>query len=201
MNDILEHIDPDNHDEVIAATVRAIGKRGPDPATRLQATAGAAGHAVVSVALGESVTKLWLTRGLGPDGLSRWSDHIERAGGPVVGRMTVVAEQPELALHLAASALAGFAGEIAAGLSHPTSYLDQRLHARRICKSIDLALGLLTGESYRRALDVCEAVIRENRRQFDALRASLNCAMELSAGQIAKRLEGIVPVALSCGAS
>lgn len=189
----LKRVDPALRQAITAAWPQVIAQHGEDPGTRAQAAAHEAGHIVVAAVLGERIVSARVDRRK-CRGRAVWVGNTERAGGPVIGRYTDVRAEPVNGLHMAASELAGYAGECAVGLGHPSSSIDERAKAQQICETVDKTLAMRDGESGAGVMGFCQEAIRANRSQFDLIRAALMRATKLHGGEARRHLEGLTRI-------
>lgn len=198
MTDNLKHIPAPLRESINATWQATIVQHGDDPGTRAQAASHEAGRIVVGAALGESIVSSRVDRCM-HGGRAVWTGYTESSGGPVIGRWFYVRREPGNGLHLAATHLAGFAGECATGLSHPSSSIDERAQAQQICMTVDKNESVPEGTSAAFVWHICHAAIRANRAQFERIQGALMRATMLSARQANQRLEGLVPVETTWG--
>lgn len=177
----------------VQATLKAIQMYGMDPATRAQAAAHEAGHVIMAVALGATVTSATVTR-------RKWG-RFTAWGGETLhvmpgfegkGPMIVTArDHPVLALHGALHSLAGFAGEMAAGLDHPASSMDERVLTQAVCSQLADVIDVPLDRLLLAVGRVCEGVIRNNLRGFNVVRKRLAQSPYITRPEVAAALFGV----------
>ena len=173
-------------DAVVRAQRASIAAHGLDPCTRAQAAAHEAGHVLIGYAIGEDILGARLMR----EG-DRWvganrRDHPSYAAGLVFG-----GADPARALRSSINSLAGFAGERVAGLSHPSSSIDERMLAKACAGVVASAWGGADGSVMAAVGPLCLSVIVEHRQAFDTIRGHLCRTRRLTAAEAARMLHGV----------
>ena len=183
-------------DAVHAAAFASYTEHGIDPCTRGQAAAHEAGHVVVGYVYGDTIegARIWADHRTGS---ARWVGANQR-DHPFYHRPDParLAEEPDRALRAAVCNYAGFAGEIAAGLEHPSSSIDERMKAKAFAAVVAEAW---SGEADQVAITVmalCVRAIEENRVAFDTIRAHLYRTRRLTRAEAARMLARVERVAL-----
>jgi thioredoxin-like negative regulator of GroEL len=87
--------------------------------------------------------------------------------------------------------LAGFVGEDMAGLSHPSSSIDERAKAWIFSEAVAAVANVPAEAVAAFVCATCERVIRRNRTAFDALRAHLYRTKRLTKTEAARMLVGV----------
>ena len=171
--------------EALAAHVQF----GVDPSTRAQAAAHEAGHVLVAHALGERVdgARLIQRNACGRvvwEGSNRYT--------PMHGSgVTTARENPATVERCAVLNLAGFAGEEVAGLSHPSSAIDERFKARQMCAGVARVQEVPAELVMLRVGLYCARVLHRNRTAFDTIRGHLFRARRLTRIEAARMLAGV----------
>lgn len=165
----------------------AFAKFGPDPCSIKAAAAHEAGHAVVAEALGDEVCSVKVFK-TGP----LWLGRNNRASARSDERYTV-SEYPQNALETAMMYAAGFAGEVVAGLSHPSSSLDERMQSNWLCDELDRVLNLPDGSSSMAVAIGMFAILNTNRVAFDVVRGHLVREHQLRNGDARRILQKVEP--------
>jgi len=176
----------DEQEAIAQAGISAITRFGADPCTRPQAAAHEAGHLVLARVLGATIYGARITRRfeLGRDLWIGSNDYMPARGYG----MATAKQDPSLAMRSAAHNLAGFLGEQFAGLSHPSSSIDERCIALRICQAIS-DIGDASLEQV--ALEICGfcmSALECNRTAFDAIRAHIYRTRRLTKKEAARML-------------
>jgi len=167
----------------------AVATFGPDPCTKAQAAAHEAGHVVVARALGATVTGARIFRSQA-GGREIWlgRNHYVPARG---FRAATATQDPGLVLRAAMHNLAGFAGELLAGMSHPSSSIDERLLAGRYCEDVATSEGVSKAEIVMRVGRFCEMVLLGNRRAFEVTRGHLFFRHRLTQDEATRMLASV----------
>jgi hypothetical protein len=174
---------------------RIIVAHGHDTATKSQAAAHEAGHCVVAAATGHTVTSASVfPNRVFSERMGRviWEgrNHTEHPLYPR-GLRVNPAKDHDPAMLVGIVCMAGFLGEVAVGLDHPSSSLDERTTASQICSALAQAWGM-TVDAVARIIDrTCREAIEDNRGQFDAIRAHLETHDKLDAADAVRLLAGI----------
>jgi hypothetical protein len=169
-----------------SATLAAVAQFGFDPCTQAQVAAHEAGHVVVARSLGATVESARLVRRI-EFGRTIWvgSNTYTPAGGFTAATARV---DTTFVLRAATHHLAGFIGEQIAGLSHPSSSIDERVKALTFCRVVATVAGVPAEEVASHIGDYCESIILRNRRAFDIVRAHLYRARRLTRVEAARML-------------
>lgn len=182
---------------VAQAQRASITLHGLDPCTRTQAAAHEAGHVLVGYVYSESIkgARLWAENG-------RWvganvRDH-EVYRRPEPARLT---DEPDRALRCAVLNLAGFAGEIAAGLEHPSSSVDERMKAQAFASIVASVWGGTAQHVEAAAMALCALAIRTNRLSFDTIRGHLFRTRRLTGAEAGRMLHIVRRIELPTGTS
>lgn len=181
--------------DAVAHVQRAtIALHGRDPCTQAQAAAHEAGHVVVGYAIGEDILGARLMREGG-----RWvganrRDHPSYAAGLVYG-----GADPARALRAAINSLAGFTGERVAGLSHPSSSIDERMLAKACAGVVASAWGGADGSVLAAVGTLCLSVLMQHRQAFDTIRSHLCRTRRLTAAEAARMLRQVRRIELPIG--
>ena len=176
----------DQREAIAQAGISALKRFGADPCTRAQAAAHEAGHVVAAGALGATVEGARITRRI-EAGREVWigsNDYMPARGYGLATAM----QDPDLAMRSAVHNLAGFAGEHFAGLSHPSSSVDERCIALRYCQAIadfgDASLEQVVFE----ICGFCWSALERNRTAFETVRAHLYRTRRLTKQEAARML-------------
>lgn len=172
---------------VVRAQRASIAEHGIDPCTRAQAAAHEAGHVVVGHAYGETVrgARLWAEGDRWVGANVRDHDVYRR---PEPARMT---DEPDRALRCAVLNLAGFAGEIAAGLEHPSSSIDERMKAQAYASIVAAVWGGSEQQVEAAVMALCLRAIQSNRLAFDAVRGHIFRTRRLTAPEAVRMLRSV----------
>jgi len=180
------------HDErevIRQAGISVLNRFGLDPCTRAQAAAHEAGHVVVARVLRATIRGARITRcvELGRDVWIGSNDYTPARGYG----MATASQDPSLAMRSAAHNLAGFAGEHFAGLAHPSSSIDERCIAWRICQALSEIGDASTEQVASEIWCFCIAALERNRIAFDAVRGHLYRQRRLTKAEADRMLAGV----------
>lgn len=191
---------PDNRAVISEASMPALlewtnamlHQHGADPGTLAQAAAHEAGHLVIGKIIGLSLEGARLTR-LTLRGREVWGGCTRTAYPP--GHSLASGDAAGDAAHLfglAAFAFAGFAGELAAGVSHPSSSLDERFVAAQQCEALITVVDWSRAAALLAVATFCKDQIVQHRGAFDAVRVALFAKRRLQRIEISRMLAGVM---------
>lgn len=161
-----------------------IQAHGMPPVHRQSAVAHEAGHAVVAMSMGATITRLSVLQASGMRGLwGGWCAYELPEGGP--GQQIHALKRPMEATHTLLNTLAGIAGEFAGGYGHPASSLDEQYAALGLCRGVADVKKLDMEELFHRLLDEAGRRIAENTPLFDAITTAMHDRDVLEADDIA----------------
>lgn len=173
-------------DAVVREQRAAVAQHGLDPCTQAQAAAHEAGHVIVGYAIGEDILGARLMREGG-----RWVGANRRDHASYSQGMVPVGSDPARALRSGINSMAGFSGEIVAGLAHPSSSIDERMLAREYAAAVADA----SGGSEQAALDgfarLCIGALMAHRQAFDTIRGHLCRTRRLTAAEALRMLRHV----------
>ena len=174
---------------------RIITAHDHDTATKPQAAAHEAGHCVVAAATGHTVTSasVFPNRAYSERfGRVIWEgrNHTEHPLYPR-GLRVIPAKDHDPALLIGIVCMAGYLGEAAVELHHPSSSLDERTTASQVCSALAQAWSKSVGDVARIIDRTCREAIEDNRSQFDAIRAHLETHDRLDAADAVRLLAGV----------
>ena len=191
-NDNLVGVSASSVDAVHAAALAGYAEHGADPCTRAQAAAHEAGHVLVGFAYGDTIdgARIWAVG-------TRWVG-ANRRDHPVYHRPEPerLTDEPDRALRAAVCNLAGFAGESAAGLAHPSSSIDERMKAQAFAQVVADAWGGTREQAAGAVMVLCRDAINANRIAFDTIRAHLYRTRRLTRADAGRLLARVKRVAL-----
>ena len=177
---------------VARAQLIAVAEHGLDPCTRAQAAAHETGHVLVGHVCGEVIkgARIWTEGG-------RWvganqRDH-EVYRRPEPARMT---DEPDRAFRAALLNLAGFAGEIVAGLEHPSSSIDERMKASAYAGIVAECWDGTPQGVEGAVLTFCINAIDKHRVAFDTIRCHLHRTRRLTASEALRFLRNVRQIEL-----
>lgn len=189
--DNLADAPPELRTAFLAEFAATVQRYGFDPATRSQTAAHEAAHVVVAHAVGYTITGARLEQRAAA-GRTFWSGATWRTFPGEHKRTAVrVHDEPAFAFRSAVNDLAGFTGEAVARLAHPSSSLDERFRAAAICNALDSIWRMPARGSLALATAVCVRILRDNRPQFDAIRAHFQRNRWLSAVEAQRMLSRV----------
>lgn len=175
-------------DTIRDAVIESHKLHGVDPMTIEQAAAHEAGHVVVAHALGDWINSVRLVRH--SKLRHKWGGyHTRNAHQPP--RIVAANHNPSYAFKAAIHFLSGVLGEMAAGLSHPSSSIDERVRADGLCRIVDEVMERPRGATVLLVGCVCDSVITENRAAFDAIRGSLVRTRRMSQADCDRMLKSV----------
>ena len=174
-----------------------VNEYGHAPCSRATAAAHEAAHAVIGRALGDAIFgAVIMTDGLAMPGRAAgwvgctWSTC---STGP---RQVTAREDASAVLSEAARNMAGIAGELAAGLGHPSSSLDELFKARVFSEAVAQAQGRDPVGVFAQVVAFCMRTVQRNRPAFDAIRGHLNRKCRLTKTEAERMLADVAPGSL-----
>jgi len=178
-----------DRESAVALIKAAVQRFGDDPCTRAQAAAHEAGHVVIAHALGASVEGARVFQRM-EAGRRIWlgSNAYTPAGG---FRAASARDDPALVLRSAVHNLAGFAGEDMAGLSHPSSSIDERAKAWIFSEAVAAVASVPVEAVFDFVTRCCDRAITRNRTAFDSFRGHLYRTKRLTKTEAARMLVGV----------
>ncbi len=156
---------------ILKAAAHNHRKHGEDPGTLDQAAAHEAGHAVVYGSIGYRIDRVKVHRLRLPNrvvwaGRTLWHNpHGLEFGTGLLS--------PAQILNAALGVVSGYAGESIAGVSHPSSSIDERVAAEYLCNELAKIGGIAPREARRMIWKSCLETIRMNQGVFDSIREHL----------------------------
>ena len=180
---------------VLQAQLASVAEHGHDPCTRAQAAAHEAGHVLVGYFCSEVINgaRIWAQGGRWVGANNR--DHeVYRRPEP-----EHVTDEPDRAFRCALLNLAGFAGEIVAGLEHPSSSVDERMKAQAYAGIVAEVWGGAPQQVEAAVMALCLNAIKANRLAFDTLRGHLYRTRRLTAAEALRMLRHVRQIELPSG--
>lgn len=173
---------------------RVTVEHGIDPCTLAQTAAHEAGHIVVATALGDEVTGCRLFRSRAHDkllGAQGWLGTNRRNRTLHKTDVPAFAAPTDRLIYEAMNSIAGITGEMAVGLHHPASSLDEVLAAQFACDEI-AARGLGAAKAiFAHVGSTCMRIVEQNRQRFDVVRGHLEKRRRLTKEEATRMLRGV----------
>jgi hypothetical protein len=161
---------------------------GDDPATRAQAAAHEAGHAVMAASFGWRITGIRLQRHTS----GKWHGFVNFEH-PQANQALQVHENPALVLASVVTMLGGRAAEQRVGRYHPCGSIGELLYASDICAQVDEWAGVERGRTLALAEEATAARLKAHVAAFDLLRAHLARTCKLLPTERHRMLKPVTP--------
>ncbi|MBU9615224.1 hypothetical protein KTE96_26160 [Burkholderia multivorans] len=161
---------------------------GEDAATRAQAAAHEAGHAVMAASFGWRLTDIRLQRHTS----GKWHGFVNFEH-PRANHALQVHEDPELVLATAVVTLGGRAAEQRVGRYHPCGSIGELLYASDICAQVDEWAGLEDGVTLALAEETAATRLHAHDAVFDLLRAHLARTSKLLPTERRRMFQAVIP--------
>lgn len=150
-----------------------IEAHGMPPVHRRSAVAHEAGHAVVAMSMGATITKLSVMQDA--DMRSLWGGWCAYQWPEGVEHQQIHAlKRPLEATHTLLNTLAGLAGEFAGGYGHPASSLDEQYAALGLCRGVADVKQIDMEELFHQLLEEAGRRIELNKPLFDAIATAMH---------------------------
>lgn len=168
---------------VQAAVIRA---HGPDSCTKQQAAAHEGGHIITAWTYGQELSSARIEACRGPGPRNAWIGvtHASLRGRPA-SQLTTSAEDPSFAFRGAVDAMAGICAEIQAGLSHPSSSIDEQFRATAICADLSIVLERPLEHLLTAAVLLCRRALLTNEIPFEVVRGQLRTKRRITRNSLA----------------
>ncbi|KVG74308.1 hypothetical protein [Burkholderia ubonensis] len=161
---------------------------GDDPATRAQAAAHEAGHAIMAASFGWRLTDIRLQRHTS----GKWHGFVNFEH-PRANQALRVHEDPELVLASAVTMLGGRAAEQRVGRYHPCGSIGELLYASDTCAQMDEWAEVERGSTLALVEEAAAARLQAYAATFDLLRAHLARTCKLLPTERRRMFQAVTP--------